>query len=220
MKKVVAMIPIKLNNQRLPGKNIKRLGDKRLCQYLFETVRKVENIDEVYVFCSDLSIKQYMPNEIKFLKRSNELDADTIRSKDIIQKFIEVIDADIYALMHVTQPFIKVETIRNAIDKVKKEGYDSAFAARPIKEFAWYNGKPINYKLTDVVRTQELEPVYIEGELFVFEKNVFVESGCRIGDKPWIQPISWKESVCIDEMEDFEMAEAIINLEKNNEKDN
>ena len=56
--------------------------------------------------------------------------------------------------------------------------------------------------------------MYVEGELFVFEKKVFTEKERRIGDNPWIQPIGWKESVCIDEMEDFEMAEAIIALNK------
>ena len=103
MKKVVGIIPIKLHNQRLPGKNIKPLGDKVLCQYLFETVRDVENLDDIYVFCSDESIKQYIPDGINFLKRPEELDADTIKSKDILQSFIDLVDADIYALMHVTQ---------------------------------------------------------------------------------------------------------------------
>lgn len=213
MKKVVAMIPIKLHNQRLPGKNVRALGDKVLCQYLFETVKSVRNIDEVYVFCSDETITQYIPTGIKFLKRPCELDGDTVKSRDILQKFIELIDADIYALMHVTQPFITAKTITEAIEKVKSENYDSAFAAKQFKEFAWYKEKPINYSLTDVVRTQELQPVYIEGELFVFEKHVFTEQGRRIGNHPWIQSIGWKESVCIDDIEDFEMAEAIVALE-------
>ena len=214
MKIVAALIPIKLHNQRLPGKNTMLLGNKALCEYLFETVKHVEEIDDIYVFCSDERIKQYIPREIRFLKRPEELDADTIKSKDILKSFIETVDADIYALMHVTQPFISAETISMAVSKVKEEGYDSAFAAHSIKEFVWYDGKPINYSLTNVVRTQELQPVYVEGELFVFEKKVFTEKERRIGDNPWIQPISWKESVCIDEMEDFEMAEAIIALNK------
>ena len=218
MKKVVAMIPIKLHNQRLPGKNIRPLGDKVLCQYLFDTLQDVDIIDETYVFCSDESIRQYIPEKIHFLKRPKELDEDTVKSKDIIQKFVDMVDADIYALMHVTQPFISAETIISAIDKVKGGEYDSAFAAHTIKEFVWYDGKPINYSLTNVVRTQELQPIFVEGELFVFEKSVFTVKGRRIGDKPWIQPIGWKESVCIDDMEDFEMAEAVIKLEENKKR--
>ena len=214
MKKVVAVIPIKLNNQRLPGKNVRPLGGKVLCQYLFETVQQVQCIDETYVYCSDESIKRYVPQGIHFLRRPKELDADTVKSKDILQMFISTINADIYVLMHVTQPFITEETITNAINKVVLYNYDSAFAAHKIKEFVWYNGKTVNYSLTDVVRTQELQPVYIEGELFVFEKKVFTENGRRIGEHPWIQPYGWKERMCIEDIQDFEMAEAVVELEK------
>ena len=220
MKKVVAVIPVKLRNQRLPGKNIKLLGDKVLCQYLFETVKDIKDIDEIYVYCSDESIKKYVPDGIEFMKRPKELDADEIKSKDILSSFIEKIDSDIYVLMHVTQPFIKAETIQNAVKMVKEYDYDSAFVAHQIKEFVWYDGKPLNYTLTDVVRTQELQPIFVEGELYVFEKDVFVRKNCRIGEHPWIQPMDWKESLCIDEIEDFEMAEAIIELERRNESCN
>ena len=173
-KKTAGIIPIKMHNMRLPGKNIKPLGEgKVLCQYLFETITNVKQIDEVYVYCSDESIQQYMPKNLHFLKRPEWLDGDTVKSKDILHEFIKEIDADIYVLMHVTQPFLTAAHIDEVVEKVKNDVYDSGFAAREIKEFAWYKGHPINYSLNDVVRTQELQPVYVEGELYVFEKEVF-----------------------------------------------
>ena len=36
MEKIVSFIPIKLNNQRLPGKNLMDLEGKPLCNYLFD----------------------------------------------------------------------------------------------------------------------------------------------------------------------------------------
>ena len=198
MARVVGMIPIKLRNQRLPGKNTRVLGDKVLCEYLFDTVKDIKNLDEVYVFCSDERICQYIPNGIKFLKRSEE--------------FINQVDADIYALMYVTQPFIKKESLESAIDRVINEDYDSAFTAHEIREFTWFKGEPLNYSFDNVVRTQELEPVYTEGELFVFRKDVFTKMGRRIGKKPYIHPISWMENVCIDDINDFQLAEAVVAL--------
>ena len=212
MDKVVGMIPIKLRNQRLPGKNIKQLGNKALCEYLFETVRNVSNLDKVYVFCSDESICKYIPKGVNFLQRPAELDADTIKSRDILNAFINTIKADVYALMHVTQPFLRAESIQTVISKVVEDDYDSAFTAHEIREFTWFKGKTLNYSLTDVVRTQELEPVYTEGELFVFKREVFTKMGRRIGDKPYIYPISWKENVCIDDINDFQLAEAVVAL--------
>lgn len=217
MDKVIGFIPIKFNNQRLPGKNTKDLEGKPLCRYVFETVSQVKNIDEVYVICSNPEIQKYMPEQLHFLRRPEELDGSTVKSKQIIQWFTSQIDGDIYALMHVTQPFITVDTIETAVSRVLDGSHDSAFAAKEVKEFAWYQGKPINYDFGNVVRTQELEALYIETELYVFKKEVFTIHGRRIGFSPYIHPIRWQEGICIDEPQDFEMARAAIQLSR--EKD-
>ena len=47
-KKVVAIMPIKLKNERLPGKNTKLLGGKPLIQYALENLEQVEELDEIY----------------------------------------------------------------------------------------------------------------------------------------------------------------------------
>ena len=56
--KVVSFIPIKLNNQRLPGKNTMMLNGRPMCDYLFETISEVDTIDEKYIYCSDEAIKR------------------------------------------------------------------------------------------------------------------------------------------------------------------
>ncbi len=67
--KVAVCIPIKLNNERLPGKNLLPLGNKLLCDFIFSTIQTVERIDARYVFCSDERIKEHIPEGIAFLKR-------------------------------------------------------------------------------------------------------------------------------------------------------
>ena len=53
MKKIVAIVPMKLNNQRLPQKNTKAFTNgKPLCYYILSKLLKIEKIDEVYVYCS------------------------------------------------------------------------------------------------------------------------------------------------------------------------
>ena len=212
--KTVGFIPVKLNNVRLPGKNTRELGGRALCSYLFDTVRKVHGLDEIYVICSDPAFQSYVPEGITFLRRPKELDEPTIKSKDILNWFTGTIDADVYALMHVTEPFIKAATIQTSVQKVIEEGYDSAFAAREIKEFSWYQGNPINYSFENVILTQNLEPVYVEGELYVFRKEVFTKLGRRIGVKPYIHPLEWREGICIDDLDDFEMAEAVLTMDQ------
>lgn len=221
--KVVSFIPIKLNNQRLPGKNIMELNGRPTCDYIFETISNVDIIDEKYVYCSDEAIKSYIsPYEdkgLKFLKRDSYLDGYQIKGLEIIDRFVKDVDADIYVLTHVTQPFTKSESIKEALEKVVSEEYDSAFSAVVLQDYMWLNGKPLNYDMKNIVRTQDLDPIYMEtGAFFIFRKEVFTELGQRIGNKPYIYEIDQFEAVDIDTAEDFEFAKAVAMYLENQRK--
>ncbi len=54
--KTVALIPIKLNLQRLPHKNILPIAGHPLCWHIVNTLLQVKDIDEVYIFCSDEAV--------------------------------------------------------------------------------------------------------------------------------------------------------------------
>jgi CMP-N-acetylneuraminic acid synthetase len=216
-KKVVAFVPIKLNSQRLPRKNLLPLGDHSLCWYIFDSLLKVDKIDEVYVFCSDEEIKKYIPDKVKFLKRDSYLDGDLIKGNEIYKSFIELIDSDIYILAHATSPFITPATIENALSKMLFENYDSALSVQKKQTFAWYNDKPLNYKLDDIPRTQDIEPVYIETSgFFMFNKNIFMEYGRRIGFNPYFQEVDEIEAIDIDIKEDYEFALKICQINNKN----
>ena len=84
---------------------------------------------------------------------------------------------------------------------------DSAFSAQRIQTFAWYQGKPINYDLNDVPRTQDMEPIWVEtSAFFMFKKEIFTVYNRRIGFKPYIQEVSGIEAIDIDEQRDYDLA--------------
>lgn len=208
--KVASFIPIKLNNQRLPGKNTLPLGRKITCEYIFDTINQIDLIDEKYVYCSDDSIARYIPNGVTFLKRDSCLDGFQIKGLEIIEYFVRDIQADIYVLTHVTQPFTKSGSIQKALEKVMYEGYDSAFSAVEIQDYCWYKGKPFNYDMKDIVTTQNLEPIYMEtGAFFIFKKEVFEKYHQRIGINPYMYIVDQFEAIDIDTAEDYEFAKAI-----------
>lgn len=211
--KIVSFIPIKLNNQRLPGKNTMLLNGRPTCDYIFKTISDVDIIDEKYVYCSDEKIKPYIEpyktKGLEFLKRDTCLDGFQVKGLEIIDAFVKDVDADIYVLTHVTQPFTKSESIKKALEKVISGGYDSAFSAVALQDYMWMNGKPLNYDMKNIVRTQDLQPIYMEtGAFFIFRKEVFTELGQRIGEKPYICEIDQFEAIDIDTAEDFEFAKA------------
>ena len=66
---IVAIMPIKLNNERLPGKNTMLLKDKPLLLHSLETLNETKLLDKIYVCCSDSAICDYLPEYVEFLKR-------------------------------------------------------------------------------------------------------------------------------------------------------
>ena len=128
--KIVAIVPMKLNNRRLPQKNTKSFTNgKPLCYYILSTLLTVEEIDEVYVYCSNFDIKEFIPDGVKYLKRSETLDQDTTSMTEVLTCFTKDVPADVYVMTHTTAPFISRESIKKGLDAVLSGEYDSTFAA-------------------------------------------------------------------------------------------
>jgi CMP-N-acetylneuraminic acid synthetase len=211
--KVVAVVPMKLNNRRLPQKNTKSFTNgKPLCYYILSTLLKIDQIDEVYVYCSNPDIQNYIPEGVKYLRRSESLDQDTTKMNEVLLSFAKDVPADIYVMTHTTAPFISCESIKKGIRAVSENGYDSSFAAKKLQDFLWKDGVPFNYDLTNIPRTQDLDPLYEETSgFYIYKSNVITQYNRRIGKCPYIVEISEIESIDIDEAEDFAIADAVFN---------
>lgn len=209
--KIVAVVPIKLNNERLPGKNIKDLGGKPLLNHILLSLLAVDQIDEVLVYCSDSHLVEILPNRVKFFKRSAELDKPASNFTQIFTAFSEEKDADIYVYAHATAPYISASTIEDCINHVVSGEYDSAFTAAEIRDFLWTDSTPLNFDPQNIPRSQDLKPVYRETSgIYVFVKSVFQKHSRRVGDKPYIKVVPYKESIDINEPEDFEIAQLFL----------
>ena len=209
--KTVAFVPIRLNSKRVAGKNLRLLGGRPLLFYILDTLRKVRQIDEVYVYCSSEEVREYLPEGVKLLKRPESLDRDETLGREIYDTFTKTVDADVYVLAHTTSPFIKAGTIGTALGNVLSGNYDSAFSAEKIQTFTWFKGRALNYDLRSIPRTQTIEPVYVETSAFyIFRREVWKDLGQRIGNKPYMALVDRIEGVDIDWPEDFEFAEKII----------
>ena len=211
--KTVAFVPIRLNSKRVEGKNLRMLAGKPLLQYILYTLTQVANIDEVYCFCSAPEVRNFLPQGVKWMQRELSLDSDSTLGKDIYNSFVGKVDADVYVLAHATSPFIKASTIAAAVGKVQSGEYDSAFSAERIQTFAWFGGRPLNYDLKHVPRTQDIEPVFVETSAFyVFGREVWTRLGQRIGQHPFVSVLDRIEGVDIDWPEDFDFAERIVTM--------
>lgn len=209
--KTVALVPIKMNNERTPGKNTKLFHNGRpLIQYILSSLKLCKEVDEIYVYCSRKEICEYLIPDIKYLKRDEKYDTPQANVNEMFYQFSIDIPADVYVLAHATAPFQKPETIDKAILAVKEGKYDSAVAVRKMQEFMWKDGVPQNYDTLKIPRTQDLPVVYVETTgLYVFTKDVIQQRKSRIGYKPYLIEVSKLEAVDINDPIDFEIANAL-----------
>lgn len=101
--KVAAVVPMKLNNRRLPQKNTKPFTNGRpLCWYILSTLLEVEAIEKVYVYCSNPSIQEYLPQGVEYLCRGEDLDQDSTKMNEVLARFAGEVPADVYVMTHTT----------------------------------------------------------------------------------------------------------------------
>lgn len=216
MVKIVAIMPIKLKNERLPGKNTKRLGNKPLLLYELETLLQIKEIDSINVYCSSAEICKYLPEGVRFIERPVFLDLPEANFTQIFKEFMREVIADVYVYAHATAPFISVHTVKECILAVVSGKYDSAFCAERIQDFLWLDGEPLNFDACNVPRSQDLKPIYRETSgVYVFRKEVFTQYGRRVGKRPFVKEVSFREAVDINNLEDFRLAQIILQAERN-----
>lgn len=207
-------MPIKLNNERLPGKNTKLLGDIPLIQYQLKALEESKEFESINVYCSSEEIKNFLPDGITFVKRPEYLDLPSSNFNQIFSSFIDEVDADIYVYAHATAPFVSVDTIKDCVRAVKSGKYDSAFCAVKIQDYLWYEGKPMNFDATNLPRSQDINPIFRETSgVYVIPKEMYKKYGRRVGEHPYIKEVSFKESVDINNPEDFSLAQALLNID-------
>lgn len=208
--RIVAVMPIKLNNERLPGKNIKMLGGKPLLQHELQSIIDTGLVKDINVFCSDSEIEKYLLKEVTYIKRPEYLDSPDANFTQIMSEFMIKKEADIYVYLHATAPFVTKKTMEECINAVLLGGHDSSFCAVKIQDFLWKNGIPLNFDACNLPRSQDLDVVFRETSgVYVFRKEVFQKYHRRIGMNPYIKEVSFKESIDINTAEDFRLAEKL-----------
>ena len=214
--RIVAFVPIKLNNERLPGKNTKSFDNgEPLIAYILNTLLAVNGIDDIYVYCSSEAICDYLPEGVKYVKRDTYLDLSSTSFNEVLSSFAENVVADYYILTHATAPFISTSTFEKAIEAIKSGEYDSALSVSELKEFLWKGDSPINYSPEAIPRTQDLEPLFYETcGMYVYSRDLILKKNRRVGYNPCLIHVSKIEALDINDSMDFEICNAVFNLRK------
>jgi CMP-N-acetylneuraminic acid synthetase len=202
-----ALVPLKRDSSRLPNKNFLKLAGKPLAYHIFNALLKVDSIDQVCAFSSSNEFMEHIPAGVEYIQRDPKLDLDSVRGLELLRAFAETVDSDYYILAHATSPFLTAGSIQRGVDGIRSGEYDSALAVQDIKKYFWYDGKPVNYDINDIVQTQYIQPVLIETSgFYMFSRDDILVKSRRIGDRPLLVTMGMIEGLDIDDYAEYETA--------------
>lgn len=216
--KITALLPMKGHSERVKNKNMRNFNKKPLYHAVMDSLLKSKYIDFIAINTDSEIIandaKKNFGDKVKIIKRPKELQGDFVSMNSIIAYDLSQIKGEHFLQTHSTNPLLKPETIDKAIEAYfnNLDKFDSLFSVTRVQtRFYDKNANAINHNPNELLRTQDLEPMYEENSnIYIFSKESFKNAGNkRIGLKPQIFEMNKLEAIDIDEPEDFILAELL-----------
>jgi CMP-N-acetylneuraminic acid synthetase len=210
-----ALVPMKHESERVPGKNLRALCGRPLFHWILETLKASRFVREILVNTDSAEIARDAADNFgaRILPRPDHLLGHMVGIKPLIEYDMSQAEGEYFLQTHSTNPLLRTETVDRAVEAFLADGdHDSLFTVTPVQSrFYWADGKPVNHDPENLVRTQDLAPVYEENScLYLFTRSGFLENQHRIGKRPILFPIPAEEAVDIDEPTDFIVADAVM----------
>lgn len=214
--KIVALLPMKANSQRVKGKNFREFCGKPLFRWILDTLLAVDEIDQIVINTDARHILAenglVETDRIVIRDRKPEICGDHVSMNLVLADDVASVPADMYLMTHTTNPLMSADTIRNAIcafSQNQTEGKaDSLFTVDKVQtRFYRADCSPVNHDPNNLIPTQDLEPWFGENSnLYIFTAESFAKTNARIGQKPMMFEGPYFESVDIDTPADWDFA--------------
>lgn len=219
--KIIALVPMKGHSERVPNKNMRDFGGAPLYHAIMATLDKSKYVEKVIINTDSEVIAEDATKHWKKVQinwRPEELRGDFVSMNDVINYDVDCeIECEFFMQTHSTNPLLQTETLDAAIEdyfnKVGKE-CDSVFGVTKFQSrFYWADGRAINHNPAELIRTQDLPPIFEENSNFyIFSRESFKAAGNkRIGLHPAMFVVNKLEAIDIDDPDDFALALALYN---------
>ena len=208
--KIIAMVPIRAGSTRVPNKNIRKFADTSLLELKLKVLKKVKGITQVIV-STDCQIAAEIANKqnVKVQWRNKYYAGSEITNDQHWLHIAQTTPGDIVFLAQVTSPLLRVRSIQNALNTfLNSDLYDSLNSVSAEKKFLWKDMKPINYDINVTPKSQDLPNIIsLNFAITIIQKKVMIERKNVIGYKPSFFELDKVESLDIDDLIDFKIAE-------------
>jgi len=216
--KTIAIIPARGGSKRLPGKNIKLLGEIPLIAHSILYAKEHDFIAAVYVSTDDAQIKEVaLQYGAIVIDRPQSISGDLEPTVSALKHVLEVITQDVenVILLQATNPLRPQLLLKEVFDLFQEKQVDSLFTVsrsfHKLGKIIDNKFIPYNYEVGQ--RSQDLEPLYYEnGLLYIAKASVILNNEIITKDAFPFEVNHPFAQVDIDTQEDFDYAEYLLKV--------
>ena len=211
---------IKEESKRIPDKNFTNIDAHPLWWHLLSELDGLDvtvNTDSQkflkQIQISNLKSIQVIKRNQKHIDWENDESIDSSPVESMLFDFCKTIDrSETVVLTHVTSPFLKKETIFDAVDMLQNDpNAKSIHSVLQIQDFVWVKkddkANPVNFFTDRVQLTQNLAPILVsKGAFFIAKAGDILDQRKRLPEPLIFFPLDHLQSVEIDNFNDLEFA--------------
>ena len=207
---VIAMVPVRAGSTRVTNKNTRPFGDTNLLQLKLKLLKKVDGITQIVVSTDCEMSADVARKEGATVQWRNEYYAGSSVNND--QHWLHIAETtpgDIVFLAQVTSPLLRVSSMQAALNSfLSLDTHDSINSVSAEKKFLWKDEKPINYDINVTPKSQDLpDIVSLNFAITIISRQTMIERKNVVGFKPMFIVLDKVESIDVDDLIDFKIAE-------------
>ena len=213
--RVVAFVHAKGSSDRVPGKNLRTLGDRPLFCHAIAIARAVHSIDEVVIDSDDDEILSLgVAHGATALRRPARLASNSTTGDDLAHwQASSRPMAEIVLQVIPTAPFLEPASVEQAIAWLTADPHlNSVAGVTSDTLYLWREGRPAYFAPDgSIPNSTQLEATVWETTGLYANRAAFVRAAHRRMDVDHVRPLllSRLESIDINTPEDFDFAEVV-----------
>ena len=210
--KIVAMVPVRGGSQRVLKKNTRAFADTTLLELKLRTLKFLNGIDRIVVSTDcRVSAAKAEAMGIKVQWRNAFYASSTVTNDQHWYHIAATTPGEVVFLAQVTSPLVRLSSMQAALDRYAQiEQPGSINSVSQEKKFLWENGIPINYRVSQTPKSQDLpEIVSLNFAVTVISKKEMMDKKNVVASNPSFLVLDKTESLDVDDELDFETAEEL-----------
>lgn len=218
-KTITAIIPVKGNSSRLPGKNILPFGDSNLLLHKIEQLKLVREINEIIVSSdSDIMLDMAKNAGVTAIKRPIQYANESVPFGMFLEYICSITSSKHIMWACVTSPLVEPclyeEAIKLYFEKLN-EGYDSLITCLPYQHYLMNENGPMNFKMgLEHTNSEKLPIIYhFTNGVNLAPKHKILEWHYNFGPKAYKMLVNKRAAIDIDDIYDYTMAKAMLVME-------